>query len=58
MNGTEQANLATDVEAMAVRVKEKALGFGADVVGIAPVDRWDEFVPEGYRPYDLLPGAK
>lgn len=40
------------------RVKEAALGYGADVVGIAPADRWDDYVPEGYRPYDLLPGAK
>ncbi len=28
------------------------------MVGVAPVDRWDEFVPEGYRPRDILPGAK
>ena len=39
-------------------IKSKALSLGADVVGIAPVDRWDEYVPEGYRPYDLLPNAK
>ena len=39
-------------------VKQKALTFGADVVGIAPVERWDKYVPEGYRPYDFLPDAK
>ena len=39
-------------------VKQKALSFGADVVGIAPVERWNKYVPEGYRPYDLLPNAK
>lgn len=39
-------------------VKQKALSFGADVVGIAPVERWNDYVPEGYRPYDLLPNAK
>ena len=39
-------------------VKQAALGFGADVVGIAPVERWDEHVPEGHRPADLLPGAR
>ena len=39
-------------------VKQKALTFGADVVGIAPVERWNDYVPEGYRPYDLLPNAK
>jgi epoxyqueuosine reductase QueG len=43
---------------IAVAVKDAALGFGADVVGIAPVGRWDPHVPEGYRPTDLLPGAK
>ncbi|MDA0961606.1 MAG: hypothetical protein O2898_01635 [Proteobacteria bacterium] len=56
MDGTHQS----DGEAVLLgqRVKEAALGYGADVVGIAPTDRWDDFVPEGYRPYDLLPGAK
>ncbi len=39
-------------------VKQKALTFGADAVGIAPVERWNDYVPEGYRPYDLLPNAK
>ena len=39
-------------------VKQKALSFGADVVGIAPVERWNDYVPAGYRPYDLLPNAK
>ena len=42
----------------ATAIKQAALRFGADVVGIAPVERWDEFVPEGYRPADLLPGAR
>lgn len=39
------------------RIKTAGMEFGADVVGIAPADRWDAYVPEGYRPYDLLPGA-
>jgi epoxyqueuosine reductase QueG len=43
---------------IAEEIKEAALGFGADVVGVAKASDWDEFVPEGYRPYDLLPGAK
>jgi epoxyqueuosine reductase QueG len=43
---------------IAVSLKQAALDFGADVVGIAPVSRWDEYVPEGYRPADLLPGAR
>jgi hypothetical protein len=55
MDGAHQS----DGEAVLLgqRVKEAALGYGADVVGIAPTDRWDDFVPEGYRPYDLLPRA-
>lgn len=40
------------------RVKALALKSGVDVVGIAPVERWDEFVPEGHRPADILPGAR
>ena len=43
---------------LADKIKAMAVEFGADVVGIAPAVRWDDFVPEGYRPYDLLPGAK
>ncbi len=39
------------------RVKALALKAGGDVVGIAPVERWESFVPEGYRPYDILPNA-
>ncbi|SVA34818.1 uncharacterized protein METZ01_LOCUS87672 [marine metagenome] len=39
-------------------IKDLALKAGGDVVGIAPVERWIEFVPEGYRPQDILPGAK
>lgn len=42
----------------ALELKRAALQFGADVAGVAPVERWDEFVPEGYRPADLLPGAR
>ena len=47
-----------DLEARAAAIREVALGAGVDVVGIAPASRWDEFVPEGHRPYDILPGAK
>ena len=43
---------------LAGRVKESALDAGADVVGIAPVERWDRDVPEGHRPVDVLPGAR
>ena len=40
------------------KIKEAALNFGADVVGIAAASRWDDYVPQGYRPSDLLPDAK
>ena len=40
------------------RIKEFAMKAGADVVGIAPVERWDKDVPEGHRPVDVLPGAQ
>ena len=49
---------ALDLGRAADDIKEAALGFGADVVGIACADDWNEYVPEGYRPYDLLPAAK
>jgi epoxyqueuosine reductase len=38
-------------------VKDMAKYFGADLVGIAPVDRF-EGAPPGHGPLDLLPGAK
>ena len=40
------------------RIKEFAMKAGADVVGIAPVERWNKDVPEGHRPADVLPGAQ
>jgi len=47
-----------DLLQAAEEVKSAALGYGADVVGIARAEAWDEYVPEGYRPYDLLPDAR
>jgi epoxyqueuosine reductase QueG len=40
------------------RVKEMGLRSGALVVGIAAADAFNEFVPEGHRPEDVLPGAR
>ena len=40
------------------KVKGLALTAGADVVGIADPRRWDEHVPEGCRPGDILPRAR
>jgi epoxyqueuosine reductase QueG len=50
--------LSSESAQRAERLKTLALGAGVDVVGIAPVARWDDFAPEGYRPADLLPGAR
>jgi epoxyqueuosine reductase QueG len=49
---------ATTTESMTQQVKAFALGAGADVVGIADPRAWEEHVPEGHRPYDILPGAR
>lgn len=40
------------------RIKDFALTRGADVVGVADPASWEEYVPEGHRPYDILPGAR
>jgi len=40
------------------QIKQFALGAGATVVGVADPLAWEEFVPEGHRPYDILPGAR
>jgi epoxyqueuosine reductase QueG len=39
-------------------IKSVALNAGGDAVGVASADAWEEFVPEGYRPADILPGAR
>jgi epoxyqueuosine reductase QueG len=38
-------------------LKKFAFSKGADLVGIAPVDRFHE-APEGHKPADILPGAR
>ena len=49
---------STDNNDAASRIKEVAIKAGIDVVGIAPVQRWDDAAPEGHRPADILPGAR
>ena len=39
------------------QIKQLALDSGADAVGIAAPEAWDDYVPDGQRPYDILPGA-
>src|SRR3989442_8232125 len=40
------------------QLKAVGLKAGARVVGIASVEAFREKVPEGYRPEDILPGAR
>ncbi|MDP7540350.1 MAG: hypothetical protein QF726_07820 [Alphaproteobacteria bacterium] len=53
-----QASEKPDRKELTQAIKAQALKVGGDVVGAAPVERWDDYVPEGYRPYDILPNAK
>lgn len=39
-------------------VRDVGAGAGALVVGVAAASAFNEFVPEGHRPEDVLPGAK
>lgn len=61
--GRKHASNLTDT------IRHEARSLGADVVGIAPVERWDDPPPfdtkavhvyphSGYRPDELLPGAR
>lgn len=47
----------TDIGSRTREIKQFALDGGADVVGIADPRAWDEHVPAGHRPDDILPGA-
>lgn len=49
---------AAETDSITRKIKDYALHTGADVVGIADPHSWDEHVPEGHRPYDILPGAR
>ena len=49
-----EASRLTDTEVIK-RVGQKA---GAVVVGVAAVEAFNEYVPEGHRPEDILPNAK
>jgi len=49
---------ANKTESRTQQIKQIALDAGADVVGIADPRSWEEHVPVGHRPYDILPGAQ
>ncbi len=42
----------------AAAIKEIGKSAGALVVGVTAVEAFNEFVPEGHRPQDILPGAR
>ena len=44
--------------ASAERIKDVGRGAGALLVGVAAADAFNEYVPEGHRPEDVLPGAR
>jgi epoxyqueuosine reductase QueG len=53
-----QAENELTIDSRTEQIKQFALGAGANVVGVADPQAWDEYVPEGLRPYDILPGAR
>ena len=48
----------TDILEQTARVKSVGVATGAYVVGVGDPARWDEYVPEGHRPGDILPGVR
>jgi len=50
--------MADPASSLEARVKQAGLAAGARVVGIAAVEAFRAQVPEGYRPEDILPGAR
>ena len=52
--------MATPKEAATLEATIKAVGLaaGARVVGIASADAFRDRVPEGFRPDEILPGAR
>ncbi len=49
---------AVDFEALTEEVKQVGLANGATVVGVASASAFNEYVPEGHRPTDFMPGAR
>jgi len=47
-----------DVQSNTEKIKQIGLKVGAKVVGVAAVEAFNDYVPEGHRPADILPGAK
>jgi epoxyqueuosine reductase QueG len=47
-----------ELEATTLALKQLGLNSGATVVGVASASAFNEYVPEGHRPSDFMPGAK
>jgi len=56
-------------ETLTRQLKQRAIELGADVVGVAPVERWEtpppaesgrvlDYLPTGYRPTELMPTGR
>ncbi len=45
-------------ESLTQQIKAFVLSAGADVVGVADPLAWNEHVPEGHRPGDILPNVR
>lgn len=52
------ALVSSDLEAVTDRLKEVGLAGGATVVGVADPKAFNEYVPKGHRPEDLMPGVQ
>ena len=47
-----------DLESLTEQVKQVGLASGATVVGVADPAAFNEYVPSGHRPEDLMPGVR
>lgn len=56
---SDETTQPSDLELLpAEPIKEIGKAAGALVVGVVAVEAFNEFVPEGHRPQDILPGAR
>ncbi len=47
-----------DLEVITNAIKQVGINAGSTLVGVAAADAFNEYVPEGHRPADFLPGAQ
>ena len=47
-----------DLEVITNAIKQVGINAGSTLVGVAAADAFNEYVPEGHRPGDFLPGAQ